>query len=195
MEMWILNKKESCGVRGSCLLRFWEVHWRSRIRGRKLSSWLPCSPLLFLLCSGIEALGSVLRHWLLALLQLGWVKILLLHPGSDQSLDLWPQAGAWVGGTRAVCSLTLQAAPKLKSLSSYSSQESLEHTQLESPLRKDGAPLNHRHFKDAASLQTSATLLHTTAVRKCKIHLPRFNPLHLSFPRSRAVTSTRNSFP
>jgi len=48
----------------------------------------------------------------------------------------------------------------------------------------------------AASLQILATLLHITTERKCKIHLSRFNYLHLSFPsNSSAIIQANNSLP
>lgn len=99
-------------------------------------------------------------------------------------------------GPRAVCSLTLQCVPRLKSLSSYSSQESLDSHSTGKTPEEGWSTLEPQVLpKAAASLQILATLLHITTVRKCKIHLPRFNRLHLSSSHSRAVTSTSNSFP
>lgn len=91
MDMWILNKNESLGLRGSCLPQFWEVHWRSRIRGKKLSSFLSA---LFPI-----SVAAVLRSWgPWQLLQLSWVRVVLLCLGSDQSLIWDPEQGPWAGG-------------------------------------------------------------------------------------------------
>lgn len=120
-EMWILNRKESHALRGSCLPQFWEVHWRSRIREAQSSAHycLPCSPSLFLLCA------QELR--LLAAVPAELSETRAPRLGSDQCLDLKTWSRGMDGrGTREVCSLTLQCVPKVESLSSYSSQQSLD---------------------------------------------------------------------
>lgn len=160
-------------------------------RGRKLSSLLSA---LFpisvpAVCSGTEALGSCSS----------WAEWESRSSGSAEiSHWIWrPGVRGMDGrGPRAVCSLTLQCVPRLKSLSSYSSQESLDSHSTGKTPEEGWSTLEPQVLpKAAVSLQILATLLHITTVRKCEIHLPRFNRLHLSSSHSRAATSTSNSFP
>lgn len=184
MGMWTSNTKESHGLRGSCLAQLWEDHWRIR---DKSSAVTVCPVPHFCSCSGAEALGSCssCAEWESCSSALAQISPCRPRVGSMDRR-----------GPGAVCRLTLQCVPKLESLSGYSSRNHQSHTQLERPLRKDGTTLEPQVLpKPAASLQTLAPLLHITTVRKCKIHPPRFNPFHLSFPHSRALTSTSNSCP
>lgn len=75
-----------------------------------------CSPFLLLLCSGTEALGSCssCAEWELCSSALAQISPCIWRPGVG---------GMGRRGTGALCSLTLQSVPKLKSLSSYSSRD------------------------------------------------------------------------
>lgn len=152
---------------------------------QKLSYFcLPCSPFLSLLCSGTEALGSCssCAEW-----ELRSSTLAQISPCVWRDMDRRGTGTVWVWLCR-VCpgwSLSLVTAPGIIRVTLYWKDPWGRTSTLEPQVLP----------KPAAALQTLANSLHRTTVGKCKIHLPRFNPLHLSFPHSRAVTSTSNSFP